>query len=159
LQDSEGTCNRHGPSYRPRSERDVEKLLGITDRSSAAIHALALACVEPEGRMTVALAAERLGVSRTYLAKVLQALARSGIVETSRGAAGGFVTAKSPARISCLDVITALEGGFPDRTCLFEKPVCRRKTCALMELCRKISDTARRTLASTSIASVAAGFK
>lgn len=137
----------------------MEKILGITDRSSAAIHVLALACAEEEGKMTVALSAERLGLSRTYLAKILQALARSGIVETSKGAAGGFVVAKRADRISCLDVIVALEGELPRRGCLFEKPVCRRKSCALRELCVNVSDMVRRSLASTSIADVAAGFK
>lgn len=45
-----------------------------------------------------------------YLSKVLQALARAGLVSSSPGRRGGFRLARSPKRICVLDVINAVDG-------------------------------------------------
>src|SRR6266700_4866628 len=44
-----------------------------------------------------------------YLAKVMQSLGRGGLVTAQRGKHGGFVLAKSPAKISVLDVVNTIE--------------------------------------------------
>ncbi|MGH3240672.1 MAG: RrF2 family transcriptional regulator, partial [Spirillospora sp.] len=48
-----------------------------------------------------------------YLKKRLQALGRAGILTSSPGARGGWSLARSPARITVMEVVTALEDG-PD---------------------------------------------
>ena len=45
----------------------------------------------------------------SYLPKVLQGLARAGLVDSRRGAKGGFVLLKSPESITLLDVVNAVE--------------------------------------------------
>ncbi len=45
-----------------------------------------------------------------YLSKVLQALARGGLVVSSSGRSGGFLLARPSQRISVLDVINAVDG-------------------------------------------------
>src|SRR5689334_17739736 len=44
-----------------------------------------------------------------YLSKVLQGLARAGLVQAQRGLHGGFTLARGPDRISILDVINAVD--------------------------------------------------
>lgn len=44
-----------------------------------------------------------------YLPKVLQMLGRAGLVESRRGAGGGFKLAKSPEALSVLDVVNAVD--------------------------------------------------
>ena len=44
------------------------------------------------------------------LAKVLQQLARKGLLVSQQGMNGGYVLARDPARISIVDVVEALEG-------------------------------------------------
>src|SRR6266581_5544074 len=44
------------------------------------------------------------------LAKVLQKLARKGLLVSQQGINGGYLLARDPARISIVDVIEALEG-------------------------------------------------
>ena len=44
------------------------------------------------------------------LAKVLQRLARKGLLVSQQGTNGGYVLAKDPATISIVDVVEALEG-------------------------------------------------
>ena len=54
--------------------------------------------------------AEGYGISTMLMAKVLQKLAKQGLVVAKHGASGGYQLAKGPERISALDVITAIDG-------------------------------------------------
>jgi len=53
---------------------------------------------------------KRLGISKSFLAKVLQSLARKNIVKSYKGASGGFVLESKPEEISLLSVLKAAEG-------------------------------------------------
>jgi len=44
------------------------------------------------------------------LAKILQRLARKGLVLSQQGTHGGYILARDPAKISIVDVIEALDG-------------------------------------------------
>ncbi|MCC6129089.1 MAG: Rrf2 family transcriptional regulator [Acidobacteria bacterium] len=46
-----------------------------------------------------------------FLAKVLQRLARQGVLRSRRGREGGFVLGRPAALISLADVVVAIEGG------------------------------------------------
>jgi len=52
--------------------------------------------------------AEQLDCSRRYLESDLQKLAQAGLLESRRGAHGGYVLARSPHRISLEDVVACL---------------------------------------------------
>jgi len=52
-----------------------------------------------------------------YLSKVLQALARGGLVISTSGRGGGFLLARPPDSISVLDVINAVDGVQRIRQC------------------------------------------
>lgn len=62
------------------------------------------------GPVPAARLAELHEVSATYLAKQLQSLSRAGLVQSVQGKSGGYVLTRSPAEISMLDVIEAVEG-------------------------------------------------
>jgi Rrf2 family protein len=55
--------------------------------------------------------ASRLGVPPAFLGKVLQALSRSGLVESCRGVKGGFRLSRPPGEITMRQVVEAVEGG------------------------------------------------
>lgn len=55
--------------------------------------------------------AEEFGLSRNHLTKIVQQLARGGIVETRRGGGGGAMLAKDPAAVRIGDVVRLLEQG------------------------------------------------
>jgi Rrf2 family protein len=61
--------------------------------------------------------AELHQVSATYLAKQLQALSRAGLVTSVQGKSGGYVLTRSPAEITMLDVVEAIEGPTATFTC------------------------------------------
>ena len=65
------------------------------------------------------LLAEQAKIPASYLAKVLQGLVKAGIVESRRGAKGGFSLFRKPEEITLLDVVNAVE------------PIPRIKGCPL----------------------------
>ena len=71
---------------------------------------------EGEGLSAEALA-EFFEVPGPYLAKQLQALRRSGILESVRGKGGGYRLARPVDQISLLDIVRAIEGPEPAFRC------------------------------------------
>jgi Rrf2 family protein len=57
--------------------------------------------------------ANELNIPKSFLAKILQGLARQNILESKKGAHGGFVLSRSLDEISLYSVITAAEGKNP----------------------------------------------
>ncbi len=54
-----------------------------------------------------------LSISKSFLAKILQALAKAGILKSYKGVNGGFALNKNPKDIAMLDVMTSVEGKAP----------------------------------------------
>ena len=57
--------------------------------------------------------ANELSIPKSFLAKILQSLAKQGILESRKGAHGGFILAKKIEDIAVNDVIIASEGKSP----------------------------------------------
>jgi Rrf2 family protein len=57
--------------------------------------------------------ANELNIPKSFLAKILQSLAKHGILESRKGAHGGFVLAQSIDEITINNVILAAEGKAP----------------------------------------------
>ena len=135
----------------------MDRIVAVSDTVNAGIHALALA--EANGASISAReAAERLGVSPSYLAKIMQKLAAGGLMTPTRGLGGGYALARPAEKISCLEVLTLLEGDLPRRECFFAKAVCRTGTCALRTFCADTEKRLRSALETTTIAAVAQSF-
>lgn len=54
-----------------------------------------------------------LSISKSFLAKILQALAKAEILKSYKGVNGGFALNKEPKEIAMLDVMTSVEGKAP----------------------------------------------
>ena len=57
--------------------------------------------------------AHDLGISKSFLAKVLQSLARQGILKSYKGVKGGFVLIQPKEEITILSIMQAAEGKGP----------------------------------------------
>jgi len=57
--------------------------------------------------------ATQLCIPKSFLAKILQGLAKSAILESKKGAHGGFILVKNSCDISIASVIIAAEGKTP----------------------------------------------
>ncbi len=54
-----------------------------------------------------------LCIPKSFLAKILQGLAKEGILESRKGAHGGFVLVKKSSEISIASIVIAAEGKTP----------------------------------------------
>ena len=68
-------------------------------------------------------------IQAELLAKILQRLARKGLVLSQQGTHGGYVLARDPSQISIVDVIEALDGPIGITPCE------RGSSCDQLELC------------------------
>ncbi|GGD31204.1 RrF2 family transcriptional regulator [Sinisalibacter lacisalsi] len=66
---------------------------------------------DPDRAFSTADMADEFGLSRNHLAKIMQHLARAGLVETRRGGGGGAVLARAPGEIRLGALIRLLEEG------------------------------------------------
>lgn len=80
----------------------------------------------PERQMTAGILAAETRLPRATVAKVLKALAHSGIVTGARGAAGGYRLARTAAAISVAEVVAAIDGAIGVTQCSIHAPSCER---------------------------------
>lgn len=84
------------------------RLMSFTDYGLRMLMRLASA---PERAFSSAELAEEFGLSRNHLTKIMQHLARGGIVETRRGGGGGAILARPAQEISLGTLVRLLEEG------------------------------------------------
>jgi Rrf2 family protein len=125
----------------------------FTEASSIALHAMTILAARPGLHVTTSYVATRLPVSEHHLAKVLQRLARAGLVESVRGPGGGYLLRRPAAEITLLDVHEAIEGGFVVASCVFSHPSCLGD-CVLGDTVREANALVHARLARTSLADV-----
>lgn len=84
------------------------RLTSFTDYGLRALMRMASA---PDRGFSTGELANEFGISRNHLIKIVQCLARGGIVTTRRGGGGGAVLARPPDEIRLGEVVRLLEGG------------------------------------------------
>lgn len=92
------------------------------------------------------------------VSKLLRELARARLLESQRGAKGGYVLARSPERISVADIITVLEGPIALTACstLSDDPDCEHQSqCPVRGHWTRINDAVRTALEGVSLADMA----
>ena len=77
--------------------------------SRFALYAVMELAADPKRQLTAADIADKYGISINHLAKVLRDLGRAGLVESVRGAGGGFRFLGNAKRTTLMDVIELFE--------------------------------------------------
>jgi Rrf2 family protein len=91
-------------------------------------------------------------IPKSFLAKIFQHLAKAGLVRSIRGAGGGFVLVKDPARVSILEIIEAIEGKIVFQRCKQLKPDCEHAGgCALCGLFEQAQNGVKDVLLRTTL--------
>jgi Rrf2 family protein len=94
--------------------------LSAKSRYAAAI-LLELAARGEEGRLSASALAGHLGVSAQFVEQVLKPLKKSGLVDSVRGAAGGYSLAGSAGEITLGGIVRVMEGGINFTVCRGER--------------------------------------
>lgn len=76
--------------------------------------------------------AKRQDISEHYLEQLISSLRKAGLVQSVRGAHGGYKLAKKPEKITVGDVLRALEGPFGLVDCVLEQ---NAKKCSKYDDC------------------------
>jgi len=95
--------------------------------------------------------AEKYDISLNHLAKVLRALVRARLVESVRGAGGGYRFAGNARRVTLLDVISLFEDIGAEAA---EPAPAHGEARALHQVLREVDDFAVATLRATSLATL-----
>ena len=85
-------------------------MISITSKSRYAVVALAELARSGSGPVPIATVAERREMPVQFLEQLFSTLRRAGLLESRRGAKGGYSLARSPEEISVLEVVQALDG-------------------------------------------------
>lgn len=101
--------------------------------------------------------AERVRLEVPTASKVLKMLARAGLLESYRGANGGYRAARPAAQTSVADVIAAIEGPIAMTECSVEQGLCNQEdNCELRGNWQRISVAVANALQDVSLAEMSA---
>jgi Rrf2 family protein len=101
-------------------------------------------------RISAAEIARRQELSPSFVGKIVGTLARAGILETHRGAAGGVQLGRPADTIAVLDIIEAVEGPIRLNRCVRTPPACAIvDRCQLSSVFRDAQDALTEALSVT----------
>jgi len=129
------------------------RLSKLTDYGMVVLTTLART---PDAQRNAGDLADETHIASPTVSKLLKQLAREGLVESSRGARGGYRLAKSPEYISMADVIRALEGPIGLTECAAHEGRCTiEDACHLRGNWQVINAAIREALDGVSLAEMA----
>jgi Rrf2 family protein len=101
--------------------------------------------------------AEAYDIPVELMAKVLQRLARRGLLVSHQGTHGGYRLAKAPSAISVADIIQAIDGPLTVTACSTEAENCGQYSkCSVRDPLWRIKDRILSALATCSLQEVSA---
>jgi Rrf2 family protein len=108
-----------------------------------------------QGPVSLAEVSRVEGLSLSYMEQVIPPLRKAGLVESRRGAYGGYALARQPAQITVGDVIRALEGSIVQIPCQSEHaggPCVREGICSTSNVWKEVRNSLIETLDSITLA-------
>ncbi len=114
---------------------------------------VALASREPGRRALARNIAKAEHIPAPFLGKILQTLARAGLVMSTKGPGGGFSLGRAAAEITLLDIYTAIDGERHLSACAVGLARCSDEApCPLHDRWKPIRESIRRYLTTTTLA-------
>lgn len=99
-------------------------MIRISKMTDYALVILAFLSKEPKNYVQANDIAQQTHINKPTTAKVLKILAKCGLLESSRGATGGYKLTKVPTSISVAEIIQSLEGPMAIMDCTLGKEHC-----------------------------------
>lgn len=112
---------------------------------------------QPGALLSAAALAEQARLETTTASKVLKQLAQAGVVESQRGAAGGYRLSRPASDISLADVVTAIEGPIGMTECSIHAGECGHEShCGISSGWQRVSSAIESALTTVSLADLLA---
>lgn len=131
----------------------------LSSTSDYALRAILVLAQAKDGRpLRADQIARATGSPANYLAKTLNALAKAGLVTSTRGPFGGFVLAVPAAELTVARIIDCFDEPRPQTRCLLGNAPCdHRRPCAAHQRWTAVKDARRAALADTTVADLLGG--
>ena len=84
----------------------------LSSRAVYGIRVCSLIATERKTPVALPVLAEKTELSEKYLEQILGSLVKGGVLESTRGACGGYALARSAERISLYDILSAVSDEF-----------------------------------------------
>lgn len=130
----------------------------ITKASDYAIKALACMAQDPKKKYLRHKLAKDCDIPDYFLARILQGLAKAGLLQSERGATGGFFLSRDPEYITLLDVIIAVDGSISLLDCTSSDGCKRMDNCVSAAAWGEIQREFEALLKSKTVKSISQGF-
>ena len=109
-----------------------------------------------EGPILLRDIAKRQQISERYLEHLIVALKVGGLVNSTRGARGGFALAKAPSQIRLSEIIQIVEGSIAPVECVDDPEICPRADhCVTRDVWAEMKQAMTGVLESTTLADLA----
>jgi Rrf2 family protein len=132
---------------------DVRFAMRMSKKSEYAIHSVVIIAYNRNSPVQLEDMASKQNISKTYLAKVMQELSRSGILKASPGVNGGYTLGKDPSEITVADIFRVFEDTPKSVTCQFNNRGCDAEgICEITKTVSKAFDVMFQELEKTTIA-------
>ena len=91
-------------------------------------------------------------ISEKYISRLILKLNQAGLVDSFRGAKGGFMLAKPPKEISLLEIVEAMEGNIALVDCVFDKDFCpKSENCSACKVWASLNKKIRKQMKEISL--------
>src|SRR5947207_8191296 len=123
-------------------------MLKLTKKADYGLMAMKhLAERAPKGSCSAKDVAEAYGIPQEALAKILQRLAKGGLLRSQHGINGGYMLARDPNTISAFEVIQAIDGPLFITSCVTVRGECdQTDRCTIREPLRKVNESIEQVL-------------
>jgi len=126
----------------------------MSEAGSIALHAMIMLSDNPNRLVRIREIADTFKVSEAHLAKVLNRLAKSGLVIAKRGPSGGYKLNKPAKEISLKEIYETIEGKLEENRCLFGISVCEGTGCTIGDFFTKTSQQVEEKLSKTKLSDI-----
>ena len=97
--------------------------------------------------------AEAYGMPQEALAKILQRLVKTGLLQSQHGTNGGYALARDPRSITAFEVIKSIDGPVLITSCTTKHGDCEQSLkCTVREPLRKVNESIQEVLSRITIA-------
>jgi Rrf2 family transcriptional regulator, iron-sulfur cluster assembly transcription factor len=130
--------------------------VNVTAKSKYAVRALVeLAQHDQERPVPLVEIAESRGIPPKFLEQLFAQLRKEGILLSHRGVSGGFRFGRSPAAVTVLEVVSALDGPLGATVCTVSGSCVERASCSVGDMWLRAKLATEDVLAATTIQQLA----
>lgn len=127
-------------------------MLKLTKKADYGLIALRHITVSPRATASAKEIADGYHIPLPLLAKVLQKLAKAGLLRSVSGTNGGYQLSRDPRRINALEVIHAIDGPTILASCFTSHGICdQSELCTVREPLRRVHEAILGLLANMTI--------